>query len=1290
VLFVSFVVNLQLVLQRQSHYEEHEEHEEILSKEKDMEKHGVISQGRRSGRPLRAIFSVLLVLAMMLAVGGCTDKGGDTAQPNPAASSTVAAGGGAAVAHFKEPVYTEKPMLRMWFPDATAGMDENDTIKKQIDSLAAAGFGGVELTMLADSSSYTNDQAAYCGWGTENWQKLLKKLFNAANDVEGGFRVDITITAHWPPTINTIDPNDTAAATEISSSVTKIRPGDLKGGAVELNLPKMKTTDNKSGRFIFTDTHVSSSIAKVTAVEGKKLTLDFGTLEKVKTDPVKLDSAAGLPAYAYRTIDGILYAGSPAGVPDKETCDRMGWTYQDIVDAFGPEPNDPNLATKQDDDGNRKRLADWQYHYKADLSGADLKGLNDDEEISAGDWVVVSAFYRGTGQVESGGASIVMHNRPYVMNYFDESGIQVIYDYWWEHIIDDELLAMLKANGGSIFEDSIESQTDSAYWTFDMYDEIKKQYAAQGGYPYTDAVAALVASENQFGGGRGGGPGGGMPMGDMFPGGGMPGGTGGEGMGGFPGGGPDGGMQGGPGGGMQGGPGGGMQGGPDGDMSQQGGMPPQGGMPGGTGGGMGGGFGGIPGGSGESSGDEAADVWTYAFDDSDPAVSDRMKRIHDDYTAVMGTLYLEQHIEKSNEFAHSFGYTYRAQAGGITGGDSGASALACDVVETDAAGKSAVSAVYMSGKKIYSKEAMAGMTVYGYNWEDLLIEFNSNFAFGYNRLIIHGSAYSKSINGTCADWPGWPPFTASFGEPYGYRQIYWDRMATVGNYIARNQAVLQNATNKIDVAVLGGGGFGGMGGGGSFTDTLLDNGYSFTEFTEALLHTENSVVTNKRIFSEGVGYKALIVNAMTTCTVASMEKIEEFAKAGLPIIFIGDGPSAVTGTETEANNGEKVREVYVRLTGAGYSNVLTLSSSDDVLNSLKNVLGVKGYASYSIPNLETLVAQDKTDGTRYYYLFNNTTTNNMMPSAYAFKQYKTKDIEAQWITLEGEGTPYVLDALTGGISQAGQYRDNGDGTLSILLDGLKGGESTIIAVTTNEADFPSASRYVTSVDADPESYAVLRGENGDLVFRSNEPGTYQVTFSDGSAKTVTVADAKAPVDLTDANWQLAIDSYGPTYKDAEKLVDPETGIQTVDPSDTTIARVDFGTRKLATWSDIQATPQQLETMGVSNMNEVSGKGFYTTTISWDDEAGAYLSFVYLDDMVTALTVNGTEITAVNNVTDTVDIGDYLVPGDNAVTIELSTTLNNRAKVESDTMKSLRVKPYGLTRVVLNPYYDVEL
>lgn len=49
---------------------------------------------------------------------------------------------------FLDPNNHAKPMARMWFPDAAAGEDDNDSIEKQISELADKGFGGVEVAML--------------------------------------------------------------------------------------------------------------------------------------------------------------------------------------------------------------------------------------------------------------------------------------------------------------------------------------------------------------------------------------------------------------------------------------------------------------------------------------------------------------------------------------------------------------------------------------------------------------------------------------------------------------------------------------------------------------------------------------------------------------------------------------------------------------------------------------------------------------------------------------------------------------------------------------------------------------------------------------------------------------------------------------------------------------------------------------------------------------------------------------------------------------------------------------
>ena len=46
---------------------------------------------------------------------------------------------GTVLTRFLAPDVQAKPMARMWFPDASAGEDDNDYIEKQISELAAKG-----------------------------------------------------------------------------------------------------------------------------------------------------------------------------------------------------------------------------------------------------------------------------------------------------------------------------------------------------------------------------------------------------------------------------------------------------------------------------------------------------------------------------------------------------------------------------------------------------------------------------------------------------------------------------------------------------------------------------------------------------------------------------------------------------------------------------------------------------------------------------------------------------------------------------------------------------------------------------------------------------------------------------------------------------------------------------------------------------------------------------------------------------------------------------------------------
>ena len=391
---------------------------------------------------------------------------------------------------FLDPNNHAKPMARMWFPDAAAGEDDNDSIEKQISELADKGFGGVEVAMLMSNGiRYTNEESRVYGWGTENWIKLLKKVLKAASKVPGGFQVDMTITGHWPPLLNSIDPNDNAASKELSFSVTPITAGDLANGSIRLALPSQKTDSpavtfgfRPYDHFLFTDTFVSATVARIADVvvtpgeNGAEDTVsyvfDFGSLQSI-TDGVEV-------------IPGAGYA---AGVPDQETALAHGWDYDEICAFFGPESEGPWTQNngKQDDGLNRRRMADWQDEYQASLEGVEIEPSEDTNELGVSDWVVLSTFYRGTGQSISGGH--IMHNGVFVTSYFNAEGTAAVTGCWDRMFQEDpELLALMRANPGCIFEDSIESTSVSSYWSSTFMDDM------DDGYVYRDILPMIAAS----------------------------------------------------------------------------------------------------------------------------------------------------------------------------------------------------------------------------------------------------------------------------------------------------------------------------------------------------------------------------------------------------------------------------------------------------------------------------------------------------------------------------------------------------------------------------------------------------------------------------------------------------------------------------------------------------------------------------------------------------------------------------------------------------------------------------
>jgi hypothetical protein len=1157
--------------------------------------------GKVAEKTVALVLGALMVLSL---VTSCSSNVSEPEKETTVSGSAKETADVSVIDRFNEPDAKAKPMARMWFPDAGAGEDPDDLIEKQILELAEKGFGGVEVAMLADGVSYDNAGGKAYGWGTGNWRKLLKKVLKAAAKVPGGFQVDMTITAHWPPTLNTLDPNDEAANKEISYSLTKITGEDLAGGRINLQLPQQKTdgpTGGFGGRgayehFLFTDTFISATIAQVSEIKmiAEKSASPFpmpGAGKTEAADPVTT------PRYVFdfgtlKTITADVTAtaegGYAAGVPDRATAAAYGWNYDDICEFFGPESDGPWVSDngKLDAESNRKRMADWQDQYAADLTGVALEGIDNAADIKPGDWVVVSTFYRGTGQSIPGGR--IMHNGVFVTNYYNEAGTKALTDFWDNMLANDpELLELMKANKGYIFEDSIESSSVSSYWASTLLDDVSDDYA------YKEILPLVAASQYLSSGFMG------TTLTDFF---------------GF-----------------------------EGDNGLAG-------------------------------------------------------RIYEDYCDTLAELYVRYRVTGMVEWAEStLGWGFRGQTYHLPGLEISRAAMVADVAECDNMSKGdgvryQAGTVNITNRDFLTMEAITGPSIGYVTMDDVITEVGQNFSDGVNRVILHGTPYAKTFNGYNSDWPGWLPFgPSSFGSAYTYRQAYWDDAATETAYMARIQAVLQEGEAQVDLAVLIDKKHTFDFESGNRFQNLLDAGFSYNLISEATMTGEDAVVAGGRLAPDGPAYKALIVDEVSILSLEGIEKLIRYAEDGLPVVVYKSDIGRVYGSNVADD--AAVEEKFTELIGK--ENVITAANLEELETALSE-LGTLPYARYNASQLETTLYRDTSDGTNYYYIFNNAYPENsgmMGNNQGAFYKGEDKVVKNAVITLAGDGVPYKLDPHNGEIVQVGAYIINGDGSVTFEIDELAGGDGIIYAITKDTGIFPAEDVYVEDVEQSTDAYAIVRTDDG-LALRSDTADEYVVALSDGTMETVTVAEALDAVDLGGEKWELTIKSYEPA------------GDQN-DPSKSKITTVDFGTQMPGKWKDLPATAEQLAELGVENIRNVSGVGEYTLTFTtpanWSETTGAFLDVAYGMDQIGSYTVNGVTIQA-NNASDRVDLGGLLVPGENTITVRLSTSLYGRMFVENSGyassefgmsggfMAPMDPDAYynGLLGVTLTPYTQINL
>ncbi|MEV0385859.1 glycosyl hydrolase [Nonomuraea sp. NPDC050643] len=129
---------------------------------------------------------------------------------------------------FARPRRAVRPVVRWWWPDAHVDPAE---IRREVDQLADAGFGGAEIAAVHHSirDKSVLDPAAH-GWGTPAWSTAVEAALDQA--ARRGITIDLTIGPSWPAAVPSITPESEAACKELAHGSVPVAPGATYTGPV--------------------------------------------------------------------------------------------------------------------------------------------------------------------------------------------------------------------------------------------------------------------------------------------------------------------------------------------------------------------------------------------------------------------------------------------------------------------------------------------------------------------------------------------------------------------------------------------------------------------------------------------------------------------------------------------------------------------------------------------------------------------------------------------------------------------------------------------------------------------------------------------------------------------------------------------------------------------------------------------------------------------------------------------------------------------------------------------------
>ncbi|MEV4172920.1 glycosyl hydrolase [Nonomuraea sp. NPDC049709] len=625
-----------------------------------------------------------------------------------------------------------------------------------------------------------------------------------------------------------------------------------------------------------------------------------------------------------------------------------------------------------------------------------------------------------------------------------------------------------------------------------------------------------------------------------------------------------------------------------------------------------------------------------------------------DFWDTVSELFNRHHFTRLRDWAHSLGLRLRAQPYGLQT-DAIEAAAIVDIPEGESLGfknlddyRCLAGGRDLGGGEVLSCEAGAYQGgAYTTTWKKLLRTMGGAYAAGLNQTVLHGFSYATAPG---AGWPGFAAFTpydgrAGYAESWGPRQPTWGHITDISAYFARIHLIMQQGQPRVDVAVLRQTGYTKTGIGASwFTATGIPTGWTHQFVTAPLLDLPGSRVIRGRLATPA--YKALFVEgdrfnaAECTMTLAAANRLLQYARAGLPIVFLGTWSSASPPGVPRDGETERLRRLVASLTAE--PTVRVVASPADVPTALAS-LGVQPDVHYATPS--TLLTMRRTDGdVDYYYLCNGKHQENAKPPITPI------DHEVTFTRTAHDGVPYLLNPWTGTAERIALYTEDGHGRIRLRVT-LQPAQARIIAIGRPGlfGDRTGARTHAVTSDAD-----AVRFDGRHLTIRATHAAACTTTLSNGRSITTTIGPVPSPIPLT--SWHLTVEDWRPDSKITHSL--------TLD--------------QLVPWS------------AIPELADASGVGTYTTTVDLTDTA-AYLELGEITDTC-RVRVNGRSLAPVDQIHPVIDLGPHLRRGTNTIEVEVATPLGNRLRVADPTVYgALSRQPYGLLGPVrLVPYGEARV